>query len=118
MGDFNQTQQRKLRRGRSAHGHPRRTAAVAGRDFRDDLEFPHEDFPAPTHDEGRLRATPAFHDDLLSPDDALGLYLKQMGSIPMLSRTQETELAERLELARRRYRRAALSCWAVLAHVT
>src|SRR5437763_808513 len=41
-------------------------------------------------------------------DDALGLYLKQMGSIPLLSRDRELALAIRLEDARRRYRHAVL----------
>lgn len=48
------------------------------------------------------------------PDDALGLYLRQMGAIPLLSRKEEITLAERLERARTRYRRAALSNWRVL----
>ncbi|HYT93902.1 MAG TPA: sigma-70 family RNA polymerase sigma factor [Gemmataceae bacterium] len=47
-------------------------------------------------------------------DDALSLYLKQMGTIPLLNRQQEFALAARLERARRRYRRAALSNWTVL----
>jgi RNA polymerase primary sigma factor len=55
--------------------------------------------------------------DNLSADDALGLYLQQMGSIPMLNREAETELAGRLERARARYRRAALSSWTVLARL-
>ncbi|HEY8505585.1 MAG TPA: sigma-70 family RNA polymerase sigma factor [Gemmataceae bacterium] len=40
------------------------------------------------------------------PDDALGLYLRQMGAIPLLKRQQELELAQRLEHARLRFRRA------------
>src|SRR4051794_16271187 len=38
-----------------------------------------------------------------SPDDTLGLYLRQMGAIPLLNRKQELELAQRLERARQRY---------------
>ncbi len=56
-------------------------------------------------------------EDTPSADDALGLYLQQMGSIPMLSRAEETELTTRLERARQRYRRAALSSWTVLARL-
>ena len=52
-----------------------------------------------------------------SADDALGLYLKQMGAIPLLNRKQELELAQRLETARSRYRHAALSNWYVLGRV-
>jgi RNA polymerase primary sigma factor len=48
------------------------------------------------------------------PDDALGLYLRQMGAIPLLSRKEEVTLAERLERARTRYRRAALYNWRTL----
>jgi len=52
-----------------------------------------------------------------SPDDTLGLYLRQMGAIPLLNRKQELELAQRLETARKRYRHAALSNWYVLTKV-
>ena len=41
-------------------------------------------------------------------DDALGLYLRQMGAIPMLKRPAEVEVAQRLERARNRFRFAAL----------
>jgi RNA polymerase primary sigma factor len=50
-----------------------------------------------------------------SPDDGLSAYLKQMGSIPLLNRQQELELATRLDITRRRYRHAALWSWGVLA---
>jgi RNA polymerase primary sigma factor len=51
------------------------------------------------------------------PDDALGLYLRQMGAIPLLNRTQELELAQRLERTRRRFRRAVLFSWITLRKV-
>jgi RNA polymerase primary sigma factor len=44
-------------------------------------------------------------------DDALGLYLKQMGAIPLLNRDAELCLAKQLEKSRERYRRAVLFCW-------
>ena len=50
-------------------------------------------------------------------DDALGLYLKQMGAIPLLNRAKELALAERLERARSRYRRAVLFNWFTLHRV-
>jgi RNA polymerase primary sigma factor len=50
-------------------------------------------------------------------DDALSLYLKQMGAIRRLSREEEVELGRTLELARRRFRRAALYNPAVLARL-
>ncbi len=57
------------------------------------------------------------HDDENAPDDALGLYLRQMGAIPLLSREQELALAKRLEQKRNRYRRAALLNWRTLRKV-
>jgi len=51
------------------------------------------------------------------PDDALGLYLRQMGSIPLLKREQELALAQRLERRRLRYRRAVLLNWFALTQV-
>jgi RNA polymerase primary sigma factor len=56
-------------------------------------------------------------DDSNSPDDALGLYLRQMGAIPLLDRQQELALAMRLEGRRRRYRLATLANWRTLAMV-
>jgi RNA polymerase primary sigma factor len=64
-----------------------------------------------------LEDTPADEDDPHAPDDALGLYLRQMGAIPLLNRDQELALARRLEERRDRYRLAALSSWRVLACV-
>jgi RNA polymerase primary sigma factor len=56
-------------------------------------------------------------EDAHAPDDALGLYLRQMGAIPLLSRDQELALAERLEYRRRRYRHAAMMNWRTLAAI-
>src|SRR5215831_3040513 len=56
--------------------------------------------------------------DAHAADDALGLYLRQMGAIPLLNREQELALAERLERKRRRYRHAALANWRTLGAVT
>jgi RNA polymerase primary sigma factor len=53
-------------------------------------------------------------EDPHAPDDALGLYLRQMGAIPLLTREQELALATRLENKRRRYRHAALCSWRTL----
>jgi RNA polymerase primary sigma factor len=58
------------------------------------------------------------HDEAAIPaDDALSLYLRQMGLIPLLKPEQEVKLAQELDLARRRYRRAALANWSVIAEV-
>ncbi|HEY1189841.1 MAG TPA: sigma-70 family RNA polymerase sigma factor [Gemmata sp.] len=51
------------------------------------------------------------------PDDALGLYLRQMGSIPLLNREKELALAKRLEHHRNRFRGAALLCPRLLSRV-
>ncbi len=51
------------------------------------------------------------------PDDALGLYLRQMGSIPLLNRERELALAKRLEHHRNRFRSAALLCPRLLVRV-
>jgi len=51
------------------------------------------------------------------PDDALGLYLRQMGSIPLLNKEKELALARKLEHHRNRFRFAALLCPQVLARV-
>ena len=50
-------------------------------------------------------------------DDALGLYLRQMGSIPLLNREKELALAKRLEFHRNRFRSAALLCPRLLTRV-
>src|SRR5579862_9787981 len=55
--------------------------------------------------------------ELTGPDDALGLYLRQMGAIPLLNRDQQLRLAKELETARTRYRRAALSSWLTIERV-
>jgi RNA polymerase primary sigma factor len=71
------------------------------------------------HDEPEAHAE-AEHEDaeaLTGPDDALGLYLRQMGAIPLLNRAQELALARRLEHTRGRFRRAALTSWLTLTRV-
>jgi RNA polymerase primary sigma factor len=67
---------------------------------------PHE----PHHDDV-VAESHAHEETSNGPDDALGLYLKQMGAIPLLNRSQELILAEKLERARDRYRRAVFSAW-------
>ena len=81
-----------------------------------EIEAPPEDEVEGTFAPGEESADGPGH-GALSADDALGLYLQQMGNIPMLNRAEETELARRLEKARARYRRAALSSWPVLARL-
>ena len=47
-------------------------------------------------------------------DDALAVYLDQIGKLPLLTRKQEVALARRVEVARRRFRRNLLECGFVL----
>jgi RNA polymerase primary sigma factor len=53
----------------------------------------------------------------VSTADPFGLYLHQMGSIPMLKRKDELELTMRLDRERRRFRHAVLCSVAVLERV-
>jgi RNA polymerase primary sigma factor len=75
-------------------------------DVEDEEEFNEMGTPSPTLDEEG--------EDAHAPDDALGLYLRQMGAIPLLNRAQELELAKRLEYRRQRYRHAAMANWRTL----
>jgi RNA polymerase primary sigma factor len=63
------------------------------------------------------RQDPKEEGEVVSTTDPFGLYLRQMGSIPMLNRQEERELTARLERLRRRFRRAALWSAGVLARV-
>jgi RNA polymerase primary sigma factor len=83
-------------------------------DFIEDIieeEAPAE-FGAESHDEAEPTSSHG------GADDALGLYLKQMGSIPLLSRDKELALAKGLETTRRRYRRSVLFCWWSVSRIT
>jgi RNA polymerase primary sigma factor len=68
-------------------------------------------------EEGASSAESAEGEGSQSPDDTLGLYLRQMGAIPLLNRKEELDLAQRLEIARKRFRHACLSSWLVLRRV-
>jgi RNA polymerase primary sigma factor len=68
-----------------------------------------------TANRARTAAATGLQEDGRSPEDSLGLYLNQIGSVPLLNRQQELELVTRLDRARRRYRRAAFWNWCVLA---
>jgi RNA polymerase primary sigma factor len=78
--------------------------------------FSQEEAPSTELDEDAPAALEG-HEEENAPDDALGLYLRQMGAIPLLSREQELALAQRLEYRRTRYRRAALLNWRTLRKV-
>ncbi len=70
-----------------------------------------DDLPAPEE-------SPAADDYSGGPDDALGLYLRQMGQIRLLKGAEERTLAEALDRNRTRFRRAALVCTYVIARAT
>ena len=86
---------------------------LAGADDEDDDAEEGEGAEAPAA-EGEA---PAEEEYAGGPDDALGLYLRQMGAIPLLNKERETALAQRLEHHRDRFRAAALLCGRVLARV-
>jgi RNA polymerase primary sigma factor len=69
--------------------------------------------PAAVADEEILRdAEISFFDDGDGKqiDDPVRMYLTQMGEIPLLSRNQEINLAKKIEVTRRRFRRKVLEC--------
>ena len=89
----------------------RRTTHPVDEHFADDAHD--SDF----EEEYSVSVEPSDEDAGQSPDDTLGLYLRQMGAIPLLNRKEELDLAQRLETARRRYRHAALLNWPVIRRV-
>jgi RNA polymerase primary sigma factor len=84
-------------------------ADIADSDDEDDDEVDEADEHGPAAPELREIATEEA-DVGQSPDDALGLYLRQMGAIPLLNRVNEIEVAQRLERDRIAFRTAALRC--------
>jgi RNA polymerase primary sigma factor len=73
------------------------------------------DLPAEAVFEGHTPVTEhAEWEDTTSADDALGLYLQQMGAIPMLTGKQEIKLTTRLDVLRSRYRKAAFWNWSLI----
>src|SRR4051794_24993575 len=50
-------------------------------------------------------------------DDPVRMYLTQMGEIPLLTRDQEINLAKKIEITRKRFRRKVLECHFALALV-
>ena len=104
---------------------PADEAELAGHDddLVDDIDDLDEDDTALEAEGGEVEARgeepeqPAEEEYAGGPDDALGLYLRQMGAIPLLNKEKEKLLAQRLEYHRDRFRAAALLCPRVLARV-
>ncbi len=92
---------------------PAAAPAAAVGDDREEAEEVH----AQEEDAHPAPAEAVEEEDTHAPDDALGLYLRQMGAIPLLDRKQELALAERLERRRRHYRITALMNWRTLSKV-
>ncbi len=71
----------------------------------------------PVEDE-EAELTPEDLDDISRRiDDPVRMYLTQMGEIPLLTREQEINLAKKIEVTRRKFRRKVLECHFALALV-
>jgi len=96
---------------------PRKIAEVDALDDEDDTDLDTEyEHDLATAAAEAARAAEAADDS--GVDDALGLYLRQMGAIRLLKRDEEIAIAERLERTRNRFRKAALFCAHVAARAT
>jgi RNA polymerase primary sigma factor len=103
-------------RGRAANGNARPEQATGSAGHADETVIETHDDLDELEQEHAVAET-VVADEGQSPDDALGLYLRQMGAIPLLSRQEELELAKRLERLRTRYRKAVLCSWETIRWV-
>ena len=71
---------------------------------------------AEEEDDGELTAE-ELEDISRRIDDPVRMYLTQMGEIPLLTREQEINLAKKIEVTRRKFRRKVLECHFALALV-
>jgi len=79
---------------------------------------PDELVDEPTDDEDDGELTPEDLDEISRRiDDPVRMYLTQMGEIPLLTREQEINLAKKIEVTRKRFRRKVLECHFALALV-
>ncbi len=70
---------------------------------------PEDDVDEPDDEEAEL--TPEDLDEISRRiDDPVRMYLTQMGEIPLLTREQEINLAKRIEITRKKFRRKVLEC--------
>jgi RNA polymerase primary sigma factor len=78
---------------------------------------PDEEVDEPAEDE-EAELTPEDLDEISRRiDDPVRMYLTQMGEIPLLTREQEINLAKRIEITRKKFRRKVLECHFALALV-
>jgi len=79
---------------------------------------PDEDLVEEPPDDEEAELTPEDLDEISRRiDDPVRMYLTQMGEIPLLTRDQEINLAKRIEITRKRFRRKVLECHFALALV-
>jgi RNA polymerase primary sigma factor len=71
----------------------------------------------PAEDEETELTTEDLEDISRRIDDPVRMYLTQMGEIPLLTREQEINLAKKIEVTRKRFRRKVLECHYALAVV-
>jgi len=81
-------------------------------------EEPDEDLAEEPQEDEEAELTPEDLDEISRRiDDPVRMYLTQMGEIPLLTREQEINLAKRIEITRKRFRRKVLECHYALALV-
>ncbi|MGL4420813.1 MAG: RNA polymerase sigma factor RpoD/SigA [Gemmataceae bacterium] len=83
-------------------------------DFEDDVDDG-ETTSDVADDEAPLAEEAVVDEGAAGADDALGLYLRQMGAIRLLTRDEEIRIATRLEQTRERFRQVALGCAHIVA---
>ncbi len=71
----------------------------------------------PLEDEETELTTEDLEDISRRIDDPVRMYLTQMGEIPLLTREQEINLAKKIEITRKKFRRKVLECHFALALV-
>ena len=76
----------------------------AGIELVDDPPEGHKEKKAAGTEEGATEFT------VKPSDDPIRMYLSQMAEIPLLSREEEISLAKKIEISRKRFRRALLGC--------
>jgi RNA polymerase primary sigma factor len=81
-------------------------------------EEPDDDLADEPQDDEETELTPEDLDEISRRiDDPVRMYLTQMGEIPLLTRDQEINLAKRIEVTRKRFRRKVLECHYALSLV-